>query len=183
MIQLPHRSVTRFFIPLIDVLTLLFCIFLLMPVVKSSEAGDGPDPLPGVEPRLATLDPSKLEPAQLLQLVEQERRELERLRKEKIEALQQRLVIHVLEIDGDTGTLYYRGQERVPIATAAEAHALIRRQKNEAGSREPYYLILFPVKATGFPTQGQFRTYERWFAGTVHGFSNPLADALKGGTP
>src|SRR5205807_6608680 len=30
MIKMPHRNVTRFFIPLIDVLILLFCIFLLM---------------------------------------------------------------------------------------------------------------------------------------------------------
>ena len=36
MIHMPHRSVTRFFVPLIDVLLLLFCIFLLMPYVKSN---------------------------------------------------------------------------------------------------------------------------------------------------
>ena len=36
MIQFPRRSVTRFFIPLIDVLTLLFCIFLLMPMIKET---------------------------------------------------------------------------------------------------------------------------------------------------
>ena len=40
MITLPRRSVTRFFIPMIDVLTLLFCIFLLMPFVEK-EAGSG----------------------------------------------------------------------------------------------------------------------------------------------
>ena len=34
MIQMPRRSVTRFFIPLIDVLTVLFGIFLLMPIVR-----------------------------------------------------------------------------------------------------------------------------------------------------
>ena len=34
MIHMPHRSVTRFFIPLIDVLLLMFGIFLLMPMVK-----------------------------------------------------------------------------------------------------------------------------------------------------
>ena len=37
MIQLPQRSVTRFFIPLIDVLTLLFCIFLVMPLAQNSD--------------------------------------------------------------------------------------------------------------------------------------------------
>src|SRR6266852_5028203 len=36
MIAFPRRSVTRFFIPLIDVLTLLFCIFLLMPMIKET---------------------------------------------------------------------------------------------------------------------------------------------------
>ena len=34
MIQLPRRSVTRFFIPLVDVLTLLFCVFLIMQAVS-----------------------------------------------------------------------------------------------------------------------------------------------------
>ena len=40
MIEFPKRSVTRFFIPLIDVLTLLFCIFLLMPLVKAGGEAD-----------------------------------------------------------------------------------------------------------------------------------------------
>src|SRR5262245_7278443 len=38
MIHMPRRSVTRFFIPLIDVLLLLFCIFLLMPFVTAEDA-------------------------------------------------------------------------------------------------------------------------------------------------
>ncbi|MBI1833149.1 MAG: hypothetical protein HYR84_17040 [Planctomycetes bacterium] len=37
MIHMPRRSVTRFFIPLIDVLILLFCIFLLMEFNSESE--------------------------------------------------------------------------------------------------------------------------------------------------
>src|SRR5581483_4857093 len=114
-------------------LTLLFCIFLLMPFVKRPEA-DAADLGPGtsIDPKLTAVDPSKLEPAELLRLVEQERRELEKLRREKVETLQQRLAVHVLEIDGDTGKLYYRGSERVEIATQAETAALIQRQKNEA---------------------------------------------------
>src|SRR3954447_15359117 len=35
MIERPKRSVTRFFVPLIDVMILLFCIFLLMPFVST----------------------------------------------------------------------------------------------------------------------------------------------------
>ena len=53
MIRLPQRSVTRFFIPLIDVLTLLFCIFLVLPLAKSPEDQPAPDagrmPEPGAQ--------------------------------------------------------------------------------------------------------------------------------------
>ena len=41
MIRPPRRSVTRFFIPLIDVLILMFGIFLLMPLVEEGAAGAG----------------------------------------------------------------------------------------------------------------------------------------------
>ena len=37
MIVMPRRSVTRFFIPLIDVLLLLFVVFLLMPIANLEE--------------------------------------------------------------------------------------------------------------------------------------------------
>src|SRR5688572_30060750 len=67
MIEIPRRSVTRFFIPLIDVLTLMFCIFLLMPVVKAT--GDGPE--------------HEAAPAED-RLAETERQELDRLRQEKL---------------------------------------------------------------------------------------------------
>ena len=66
MIQLPKRSVTRFFIPLIDVLTLLFCIFLLMPMVKSASEAAAGSPEPSIAPMNA-----------------EERQELEQLRQEK----------------------------------------------------------------------------------------------------
>ncbi|HMF11926.1 MAG TPA: hypothetical protein VKE94_06450, partial [Gemmataceae bacterium] len=49
MIKLPRRSVTRFFIPLIDVLLLLFCIFLLMPLVKGGSETQG-DEVDAVRP-------------------------------------------------------------------------------------------------------------------------------------
>ena len=46
MITQPRRSVTRFFIPLIDVLILLFCIFLLMPFVSRPEGAKDVEPPP-----------------------------------------------------------------------------------------------------------------------------------------
>lgn len=175
MIQLPRRSVTRFFIPLIDVLTLLFCIFLLMPFVKRSGEADGaesgsvPSPLNELQPGgTATNNPDEL-----ARRVEQQRQELERLRKEKMEVLQNRLIIQVLEIDADTGKLFFYGPERAEITNEAQAHSLIERQRERARGKELYYLFLFPRKATGYPEQGQLRKYERWFADVAHGIDRP----------
>jgi hypothetical protein len=173
MIQLPRRSVTRFFIPLIDVLTLMFCIFLLLPFVKQGgEAEAGNSGAPTAEPRPAT-DLSSLSPEELTRLIEKERRELERLRKEKSESLQQRLLLYVLEIDPTTGKLYVHDPARREITSAAAAQDLIRRQKEDAGSRTPYYLILYPRRPSGFPTQRQYQTYDRWFANVAHSFDVP----------
>ncbi len=171
-IQLPRRSVTRFFIPLIDVLTLLFCIFLLMPLVKNPDDGapDGAKPgeTPAVSPETAGLSAEEL--ARRLQ---EARRELERLRKEKIEVLQQRLAIQVVEIDATTGKLYYYDPDRVEITSAADAQKLIERRQRDAPGREVYFLILFPRQSSGYPEEGQVRQYERWFAGVAHGIDNP----------
>src|SRR5689334_13224372 len=101
MIQMPRRSVTRFFIPLIDVLTLLFCIFLLMPLVKGSDE-DGGATTPQEE-----IDRLRAEVARLKgereDTPEQLRKELEQLRQEKMQVLQERLAVRVLEIDAATG--------------------------------------------------------------------------------
>jgi hypothetical protein len=181
MIQLPRRSVTRFFIPLIDVLILLFCIFLLMPLLKGT--GEGEDSAQaadsGKSPSVsrAGLDPkdkdgSKAETERL----RKERDELERLRREKIDTLQQRLFIRVLEIDADSGKLYYaEAQERIEIRNQEDAVKLIAHHKEEAGARELYYLFLYPRRLTGFPQEKQVRQYESWFKGVAHGLDNPLA--------
>jgi hypothetical protein len=190
MIQLPRRSVTRFFIPLIDVLTLLFCIFLLMPLIKpTGEASDSPELAAGgssswratgraagevPEMRRPTSDPG-MEQAERERL-RQERLELEQIRKEKVEALQQRLFIRVLEIDADTGKLFWQeGDDRLEIGSQDEALKLISRHRAEAGKRELYYLFLYPRRLTGYPEEGQVRKYESWFKGVAHGIDNPRA--------
>jgi hypothetical protein len=181
MIEPPRRSVTRFFIPLIDVLTLLFCIFLLLPLVKSPDAAEAARPdgaVPGdftgggrrpEEPRGGAADLMKGD-------VERLRSELLRLRQDKVEVLQERLAIRVLEIDADTGRLYFQEPEgRVAVAGEADARALIERQRATVGGRELYFLILFPRRLTGYPQQQQVRQFERWFDGVAHGFDNPRA--------
>ena len=178
MIQMPRRSVTRFFIPLIDVMTLLFCIFLLMPVVEGGSAANGEET--GAARALEERDRQSL--ADLRQrvreleqrgLTDRERLELEAIRTQKIEALQKRLAIRVLEIDPDTGRLFDYDGGAVQIASEADAHALIERQRQQAGGRDLYYLFLFPRKVTGYPLERQRQRYERWFRGVAHGIDNP----------
>jgi hypothetical protein len=197
MIRMPHRSVTRFFIPLIDVMILLFCIFLLMPVFKEAQRGDSESPSPTEEAAELRAEKDRLErerqrlDLQVVDLEQELRRlkakqpdlakelaELERFRKEKIKTLQNRLVIRVLDIDPDTGKLYFYDptkidEPRLEITGPATAQRLIETHRREAGDRELYYLFVFPRRVTGFPQQRQIREYERWFADVAHGFDSP----------
>jgi len=177
MLEMPQRSVTRFFIPMIDVLTLLFCIYLLMPMVSPSDVAQTEKDRLAREERLRQLEAELARkatqgdgiPAQL-------REEIERLRKEKIEALRNRLNVRVLEIDPATGFLYFRDPDRVRLASQADALRLIERdrQARSASRGELYYLILYPREsASAFPTVEQRKSYDRWFEGVALGYDIP----------
>lgn len=154
MIQLPRRSVTRFFIPLIDVMTLLFCIFLLMPMVKNVEPVEGGanagEPLPkGIgSPGSRGRDPVA-------------------------EAIQERLDIQVLEINGSNGKLFSFAPGPVEIDSQAKARQLIAERKKKAAGKEVYFLLLYPRQASGYPEEGQVQEYARWFADVPHKIDNP----------
>jgi hypothetical protein len=173
VIRLPERSVTRFFIPLIDVLLLLFCIYLLMPLAEGTEKNSEPN-----HP-LAVIDEArkaKLELTRLRQENEEAAKKLASLRGEERNLLHQRLAIKVLEIDPRNGKLFTfddRGK-RIDIDSARDAEELIKRQKDDLGTRELYYLFLFPRQDTGFPNNEQTVQYRRWFAGVPHGVDDPL---------
>jgi hypothetical protein len=175
MIQMPRRSVTRFFIPLIDVLTLLFCIFLLIPLVEGSPGAEEGSSIASVE----EMERLRKEVAQLRREAgekpEELRKELENLRQEKMEILQERLAVRVLEIDPNTGRLYYNDPERAEIQTEADARALIGRdRKVQIGARELYYLILYPRQPTSpYPHREQREQYERWFKEVPHAWDIP----------
>ncbi len=178
MIQMPRRSVTRFFIPLIDVMTLLFCIFLLMPVFKEADP-ENPDNLA----RKATAK----ELQDLKDQVKELKELLKKLQDREKTPLQQRLAIRVLEIDPDNGKLFYYEPGRPPrrhiLTSAAEAHALIQKQKRELAreyadaSKRPelHYLFVLPRVDTAFPEGGQLKTYQQWFAGVSHSIDRPWA--------
>lgn len=181
MIELPRRSVTRFFIPLIDVLTLLFCIFLLLPLIKGgtpeSDTSDSTSAPAAPTPVANSVPERVLDEQASRDRVRREREELDELRKAKIETLQNRLFIRVLEIDPDNGSLvYHEANERWEIASEADLQNLIQRQRRAAGSRELYYLLLYPRRLTGFPERRQVQQYERWLSGVAHSFDNPRSN-------
>lgn len=186
MIDMPGRSVTRFFIPLIDVLLLLFCIFLLMPVFGEEEGPEGeskaslaPEDIADAyesvkrELKKKTQDLQRIEKLQAslvkLDLVMQE---LERLRKEKQQAMLRPTYVRVLDVDGKTGALSFFDPANLddpvlPIRDEKSARALIARHKKEAGERQLYYHFLYPRVETGWPTLAQETAYKRWFAGVA----------------
>jgi hypothetical protein len=178
MIRLPRRSVTRFFIPLIDVLTLLFCIFLVLPLAQAPAEQTAED-LRRLEEQRQRLQQELEEarrggaeaPRELLE-------KMERLRQQQAKALQERLTVRVLEIDARTGKLYYLDPERVEARDEADAHALIDRDRRERGlgGRELYYLILYPRdRNSSYPTRRQQAQYDRWFQGVAHAYDVPGA--------
>ena len=164
MIQMPSRSITRFFIPMIDVLTLLFCIFLLMPVIKETKAEE---------------EKKKAE--------ETEKQPPPKTAAERAEDLKKNLSVRVLEIDGADGKLYYRDKEgRLhEIRNQKDATELIEKDQKRARleKRELYYLAMYPREAKpAFPDVDQRREYETWFNSQSVAFSY-VSHSEAGGEP
>src|SRR5580765_6059510 len=108
---------------MIDVLTLLFCIFLLMPYVKpGDEGGDKADP---------QADKAAIDPDALKREMEKLQRERERLAGDREKTLRHQVVC-VLDIDAASGKLFHRGFPRQEIAVQADAFVLIERERASA---------------------------------------------------
>jgi hypothetical protein len=173
---MPRRSVTRFFIPLIDVLILLFCIFLLMPFVSSA-----PEPDPGADSKAATPEAKLPDDVKTLQaMLKEERQRVEKLQREKhSDYLKKHLAVAVLEIDPATGALYYTDPQRQDIKTQAEAIRYINRQRLQASAggsvKDVLFLIRFPRKVSGFPTEPQVEQIRDWFKDAAYQFDVPAA--------
>jgi hypothetical protein len=189
MIQMPRRSVTRFFIPLIDVLTLLFCIFLFMPMVRPPDRGfnavaSREDRLRQLQQELERLKKKGMTSAEEERLKE----ELRKLREEFARTLQQRLVVRVLHVSPQTGRLFYYNENKreTYIKSQEEAEALIDADRRSQGSnqREVYYLIQYPSEpGSPFPLRGQREQYDQWFKGVPHGYDIPGSGPARGDLP
>lgn len=182
MIHLPKRSVTRFFIPLIDVLLLLFCIFLLMPMVAEEGAQLEEEKRKTAHElltrRIAQLE-KELDERDLLiknkglDEIADLRKELERLRNLVATSVQERLFMRIIDIHPATGAVSYydptrMGKDKVfPITDEKAAEYLIEKHKRQAGKRELYYFFYAPGD-TGFPTLAQKKQLQNWFEGVPH---------------
>lgn len=177
MIQMPRRSVTRFFIPLIDVLLLLFCIFLLMPIAREEEldsqrqsAAKLAEDVELLELHVKQLEEKLKQYADLqkdMKNLQQLKNELEMLRRESRKAVE-KVRFHLLDL-GPKGELSYLDakdpeKKQQAIATEKSAHELIAKHKEAAKGRELYYYFLYPRPETGYPTVAQERQYKAWFA-------------------
>ncbi|WP_020473950.1 hypothetical protein [Zavarzinella formosa] len=174
MIERPKRSVTRFFVPLLDVMILLFGMFMLMPFV--SKDPDAQEPV--VEKKDNSPAPLPTDVVEIRQALEKARREIERLKALGRSSLSDRMSVKVLEIDPKDGRLYYI-QDGKPVQVDSElaAENMITIHKRQAGNREPFFLILYPRKRSGFPEQQQADDYARWFRGVQFQFDRPFATA------
>jgi len=191
MIQTPRRSVTRFFIPLIDVLILLFCIFLMMPLVKEGSTGGGDSPLTAGQAQQLRQEMNRLRD----RVVELERtrespenlqKEIDRLRRENQRAVSERLGVRTFMIDSRTGALSYfdENADRVEVREQADALALVDRDRQRLPTnRQLYYLILYPREPDSLrPTKGERERFERWFSGVQLGWDVP-GEGPGGGKP
>jgi hypothetical protein len=186
MIRMPRRSVTRFFIPLIDVLILLFCIFLLMEFnseTKADEESDKAEDLAIKNDNLAGELARRLNELRKFETLRDQlneldalRFEVERLRNAQQQDLRNRLYVRTIEYDGKDGSISFYDEARpqqplVKITDAQKAMELIERHTNEAEAqgRMLYYQFVLPRPYRFiFPNNEQKRQYAKWFAGAAN---------------
>ncbi len=156
--KLVRRSVTFFFVPLIDVLILMFCIFLLLPIVSKP---DSEKPGKEADGGLPT-DVAELQQRVLIA----EKRVADLMADRAKEA--ERTVVPVLQVDGKDGRLFYYDKSgpqprREEVANQGDAQVFIDRQKQVAKGQPVHFLILMPRELSGFPTGPQRKEYRDWF--------------------
>src|SRR5438876_8042214 len=180
MIRPPRRSVTRFFIPLIDVLILLFCIFLLMPIVEEGGEPGGkarltPGQIASLRHELDSLRPevnrlrrrvTELEQTRELSQLKQLQDRIARLEQEKARAAETALLRH-FEIDPRTGALLYYNPDRREASYPRDAAALTKLIDEDLasarkGKQQLIWVFLLPRggAAAYHPTEAEQRALE-----------------------
>jgi hypothetical protein len=154
MIRAPKRAVTRFFIPLIDVLILLYCIFLLMPLVEKGATSGRltSGQAEALRRRIAQLEEILAKSEQTAGSRDEVRRLEEELAEERSKRAADRILLKKLYLDRDKLTLYRKEETvqgtsyRREITRAADAVEMATADAKEDPSKELMYLILYPPK-------------------------------------
>jgi hypothetical protein len=170
MIHMPRRSVTRYFIPLIDVLLLLFGVFLLMPMVaeesKSLDEARTKNTAARLEAKVKILE-KELEKlpdrATVAELIE----ERDRLKELLAAPVRDRIYVRIIDVDPKGSLLYHdethAGKGPFRIAKIEEARYLIDKHTKEAGMRSLFYV--FNIEDPTRFTIGQRDMANRFFKG------------------
>ncbi len=167
MISTPRRAVTRFFIPLIDVLILLFCIFLLMPFVSGPTAPEPSDPKPPKEKL-----PDNVEALQ--RELKEAKERITRMEAAMQAGLADRVIVRALQVGKDANGVflyYYDDTGRREIRNSTQTLQLIAQQKTLAiktgGVKDVMFLILYPHDAKGnplgYPNAKAEKEIQGWF--------------------
>jgi hypothetical protein len=175
---MPRRNVTRFIIPLIDVLILLFCIFLLMEFNSASQADEESEKVDDASFKYDQLASELDRRTKELKQFEEDRPQLadvfklreerDRLRDEVARLREQPAYVRIIDIDPKDGSISFFDDTKpnrpaLKIADEEIAKALIERHKKEANGRELYYYFVYPRTRSIYPLFGQEQNYERWF--------------------
>ena len=177
----PAHSPTRFLIPLIDVLLVLFGLFMIVQVTrpkttesaqkgdleaKNSQAQTITDSSAG-EKDLQVEDLRK----KLAELTQKLARERESLRAASATELAGMLAVSVLQIDPADGHL--TSEDGQVMRTEAQARAKIDSDRTKqpitpgGAEKKLVYLLRYPRVDSLHPTRRQEIEYQRWFTGAV----------------
>ncbi len=171
----PGHSPFRFLIPLIDVLLVLFGLFMIVQVMQTPPK----DGTPKVTSSLAkTMDPTVDKEHQVEELRKKLQeitgkfaRERESLRLTSAKELSGLLAVSVIQIHPGDGHLFL--EDGQTIRTEGQALAFIETDRaRQAGNgvgveKKLVYLLRFPRTESLFPTRKQEMEYQRWFKGSV----------------
>ena len=173
--------------PLIDVLLLLFCIFLLMPFANEEDMEKTQEEAIKERDNATTLRAELDRREDDLQNIEISRQDMknlreyerikaenEEMRKKLSEVPDQKYIFHIIDIDGDTGELYIkdaRGRRR-DIKNEQAAKKQIKDDRDEANKnpmtkgKRLYYCFVYPRRGVedAYPVLSQIEEYKKWFA-------------------
>lgn len=177
----PAHSPTRFLIPLIDVLLVLFGLFMILQVTRPKTNESGPADAPEAKNTQAQTiaNPSsgrndlQVEELRkkLADLTQKLARERESLRAASASELSGMLAVAVLQIDPADGHLI--SEDGQVMRTEAQARSKIDSDRTKmptnpgAAEKKLVYLLRYPRVDSLYPTRRQEIEFQRWFAGTV----------------